>query len=114
MGVDREPHPIDYRFSLANERTFLAWVRTSLALIAGGVAAAKAIDFEHEAWRWVVAGPPLVAGSLLAASAVRRWRSYEEAMIAGWRLPIGRGFYVLAFGIAIYAILVLVAMLLDA
>ena len=34
-GVGEEP---DYRFSLANERTFLAWVRTSLGLIGGGVA----------------------------------------------------------------------------
>ena len=31
----------DYRFSLANERTFLAWLRTGLALIAGGLAAAQ-------------------------------------------------------------------------
>ena len=31
-GASREP---DYRFTLANERTFLAWMRTSLALIAG-------------------------------------------------------------------------------
>ena len=34
-GAGQEP---DVRFSLANERTFLAWVRTSLALVAGGVA----------------------------------------------------------------------------
>jgi putative membrane protein len=27
----------DYRFTLANERTFLAWIRTALALLAGGV-----------------------------------------------------------------------------
>ena len=26
----------DYRFTLANERTFLAWVRTALGLLAGG------------------------------------------------------------------------------
>ncbi|WP_041583188.1 YidH family protein [Xylanimonas cellulosilytica] len=35
-GQGSEP---DARFSLANERTFLAWIRTSLALMAGGVAA---------------------------------------------------------------------------
>jgi uncharacterized membrane protein YidH (DUF202 family) len=33
--IDKEP---DYRFTLANERTFLAWTRTALALLAGGVA----------------------------------------------------------------------------
>ncbi len=27
----------DYRFTLANERTFLAWIRTALALMAGAV-----------------------------------------------------------------------------
>nr|WP_169542147.1 DUF202 domain-containing protein [Solirubrobacter soli] len=108
-----EPHPIDYRFSLANERTFLAWVRTSLALLAGGIAAAKAIDFHHELWRWVVSAPPLLAGCVLAATAARRWRGYEEAMTAGRRLPIGRGFTALGVGLAIYAFVVLVAMLLD-
>ncbi|GAB14727.1 hypothetical protein ARGLB_075_00090 [Arthrobacter globiformis NBRC 12137] len=35
LGGGNEPDP---RFTLANERTFLAWIRTSLALLAGGVA----------------------------------------------------------------------------
>jgi putative membrane protein len=34
-GTEREP---DYRFTLANERTFLAWIRTALGLVAGGIA----------------------------------------------------------------------------
>ena len=33
----RDGQEPDYRFSLANERTFLAWIRTALALLAGGV-----------------------------------------------------------------------------
>jgi putative membrane protein len=41
-GISSSSDP-DYRFSLANERTFLAWIRTALALVAGGVAAAKAL-----------------------------------------------------------------------
>ena len=35
LGPGREPDP---RFSLANERTFLAWIRTALTLLGGGVA----------------------------------------------------------------------------
>jgi uncharacterized membrane protein YidH (DUF202 family) len=33
-----EDHEPDYRFTLANERTFLAWVRTAPGPLAGGVA----------------------------------------------------------------------------
>ena len=37
---DAGPDHPDYRFTLANERTLLAWLRTGLALVAGGVAVA--------------------------------------------------------------------------
>ena len=40
-AVRAEGSTPDYRFSLANERTFLAWLRTGLALIAGGLGVAQ-------------------------------------------------------------------------
>ena len=108
----RDP-PLDPRFSLANERTYLAWIRTALALVAGGVAAAKAIEFNEDLWRWVVAGPPLVAGAVLAVAATTRWRTYESAMDAGERLPVGRGLGPGGVLLCLYAVVALIAMILD-
>jgi putative membrane protein len=108
-----QPDDLDYRFSLANERTFLAWIRTAIALVAGGVAAAKALDFDSEVWRWIVAAPPIVGGGALAADAVTRWRRYETAMRSGQRLPAGRGIRVMGVALAVYAVLALVASIVD-
>ena len=44
MAQDEEPSDPDYRFTLANERTFLAWVRTALGLLAGAVAIGQLRD----------------------------------------------------------------------
>src|SRR3954463_11268734 len=90
MPAAPESRDLDPRFSLANERTFLAWIRTSLALVAGGVVAAKALEFHHDVWRWVVSVPPIVAGALLAIESRRRWQLVEDAMRAGRPLPVGR------------------------
>jgi len=112
--VTPEERPgLDYRFSLANERTFLAWIRTALALLAGGIAAAKALEFEHETWRWVIATPPIVAGALLAAAAPARWRRYEQAMRAGRPLPVGPGAAALGLGLALYAVVALIVAAVD-
>ena len=113
-GVDpNDSNELDYRFSLANERTYLAWIRTALALVAGGIVVAKALEFNHEIWRWIVAVPPIVAGGVIAAGAMTRWRAYEDAMTAGRRLPVGRGLRLLGFGVAAYALLALVASAID-
>ena len=104
---------VDYPFSLANERTFLAWIRTALALLAGGIAAAKALDFNHETWRWVIAAPPIVAGALLAGQAPARWRRYEQAMRAGRPLPVGRGTAAAGLALALYAVVALIVAALD-
>jgi putative membrane protein len=112
--VTPEDRPeVDHRFSLANERTYLAWIRTALALVAGGIAAAKALNFDHEVWRWVVAAPPVLAGALLAAEAPARWRRYEDAMRAGRPLPVGRGMAAVGLALALYAVVALIAAALD-
>ncbi len=104
---------VDARFSLANERTFLAWVRTALASVAGGVAAAKALSFDHELLRWLVAAPPILAGALMAGLAPQRWRATEDALHAGRPIPVGRGLTLLGTGLALYALLALAAVALD-
>lgn len=74
-------HRPDYRFSLANERTFLAWIRTALALIAGAVGIDQfALRFGSAAVRGGLALVLFAVGGLLAATAYRRWASAEAAM----------------------------------
>ena len=103
----------DPRFSLANERTYLAWVRTALALVVAGLLAAKAIEFHHEAWRWIVALPPMLAGGVMSVEARRRWTAYERAMRAGDPLPAGRSVEIVSGFVVAYAVIVLVAAALD-
>lgn len=78
----------DYRFTLANERTFLAWIRTALALIAGGVAVAQLLGPFAVAWgRHGLATALIAAGAALAVASVRRWRRVQQAMRTNADLP---------------------------
>src|ERR687885_1502717 len=85
--VGEEPDP---RFTLANERTFLAWNRTALALIGGGLAAGQLLDFESRAVRLIVGLVPILLGALLAAGSYRRWEANERALRLGEPPPPGR------------------------
>jgi putative membrane protein len=107
--VGEDPDP---RFTFANERTFLAWNRTALALIGGGLAAGQLLDFDSEAVRLLVALPPILLGGLLALSSYRRWEANERAMRLRQPLPtIGPPRYVppaIAALAVVIAVLVLV------
>jgi putative membrane protein len=105
-------HTPDYRFSLANERTFLAWIRTGLALVAGGLAAAQflpPLPVQH--LREAIAIALLVLGGAVAIRAVDHWARSERAMRLGQDLPASRFPALLAITVAVGALLLVGAVL---
>lgn len=77
----------DYRFSLANERTFLAWIRTSLALVAGAVALDVVATDYPAAVVAVVAGSLAALGAAGPVVAWLRWSRTERAIRRSEPLP---------------------------
>ncbi|WP_040426973.1 YidH family protein [Corynebacterium pyruviciproducens] len=81
-----EPDP---RFTLANERTFLAWTRTALAFLAGGIAIeAFPIAGLGPAVRMWLAIFVTAVGMVIAGGAAFRWVRVERAMRTGRPLPM--------------------------
>jgi len=71
----------DYRFSLANERTFLAWIRTALALLAGAVGLEQLVNHTGSGSHWHSLSLILAAGAaFLSVMGWLRWRENEIAM----------------------------------
>jgi len=78
----------DYRFTLANERTFLAWIRTSLGLLAGGVAVRQLVEpFGVTGSRTALALLAIGASVVLAAGGYVRWVTVQRAVRRGEPLP---------------------------
>ncbi|WP_296604391.1 DUF202 domain-containing protein [Nocardioides sp.] len=116
--TDRRPHWVydrgeepDPRFTLANERTFLAWVRTALAMLAGGVAL-HALKVPGTAWvRTTLAIVLVLFGALVTVFALVRWARVERAMRTRQPLPgFGLG-YLMTLTVAVGAVLLAVAFL---
>ena len=92
----------DYRFTLANERTFLAWVRTALALSAGGLLALTVLDDVRG--EEILGIGLLVISFLTAATSYRRWALNERAMRLNVPLPPSRLPLLMAIGVAVVAL----------
>ena len=102
---DVEPDP---RFTLANERTYLAWIRTAMAFLAAGVALeALAVDLDDRVRR--LASASLVAlGVLSAVSSHHRWHAIQQALRANRSLPqlrwsLAMGYVIAAVGVLLIA-----------
>jgi putative membrane protein len=110
--VRREGSTPDYRFSLANERTYLAWIRTSLGLLGGGLAVAQflpPLGITH--LREGMAIGLLGLGGASAVRAVDHWARCERAIRRGEDLPVSRFPAVLALAVALGALLLAVAVI---
>jgi putative membrane protein len=99
----------DVRFTYANERTFLAWNRTALALIATGVAATQLLPSFNLAFGRRILGLPLVAlGAVVALTSYQHWRANERAMRLRQPIPRSPMPLVLSAGIGVVAVIAIV------
>lgn len=108
--VGEEP---DVRFTFANERTFLAWIRTALALLAGGVAAG-AIDLAlADQLQRVLAAVLTALGLVCAVVSWFRWARLERALRLNHPLPGPILGTLVAAGLTVAGVGLFVAMLAD-
>lgn len=107
-GVGTEPDP---RFTFANERTFLAWIRTALGFLAAGVAIAAVARLAGSMGPETRLASVVLIGCGLACGlgAFRRWMINERAMRLGEPLPSSPMLLVLTAivaGVALVAVVI--------
>ena len=85
VSEQRQP---DTQAELANERTYLSWLRTGLALMAVGVAAERVLPAEGIIWARQLIGVSLIFAGVLTAGLARwRWERVDRAVRAGDPIP---------------------------
>lgn len=99
IGADPDP-----RFTFANERTYLAWNRTALALIAGGLAAAQFLKAGFAGVQLIVALPLIALGATLSYRSYRHWQHNQQALRLAKPLPACTLPRVLGYGIGAFAL----------
>jgi len=96
---------VDYRFLLANERTFLAWMRTALALIAGGVALDQFVVVAGARDLVTVLGIfAIVLGGIVAVLGIVQWRRADRAMRNATRMNSSSTVMILGSILALFAL----------
>ncbi len=105
---------VDYRFILANERTFLAWMRTALGLVAGGVALDQfvAVATSSSLLRLLAVGI-IVLGGMVAIVGIAMWTRSDSAMFEGRPLPRTRAVPIIGALFVVLALAVAIALLLE-
>ncbi|MFJ6214723.1 YidH family protein [Streptomyces sp. NPDC092296] len=97
----------DYRATLANERTFLAWTRTALALLAGSLAVLELVTVAPFALRLALACYLIALSMAVTVIGYRQWRVRQERM--RHRRPLGHSRVHLMLGLALLLLGALIA-----
>lgn len=117
MSEDRRPRSVygvgqdpDVRFSLANERTLLAWIRTALTLVAGAVALAALDLIGNERLRTITVLLLLALSALLSVRSYLHWAAVERAIRTGSELPASANGLIMTASVVAMAVAVALAM----
>ena len=112
MKISRLGEAPDYRFSLANEQTFLAWIRTALGFLAAGVGLDQlAPDFATPVIRELLALLLCLFAGGLAIYGYLRWLSNEKAMRLKEDLPYTHSLLIISVILTIVAVIVMALVL---
>ena len=108
MKLSRLGEAPDYRFSLANERTFLAWIRTALGFLAAGVGLDQlAPDFATPLVRELLALLLCLVSGGLAIYGYLRWLRNEKAMRLKEDLPYTPGLLIITLLLVAVSLMVM-------
>ncbi|SHJ16661.1 putative membrane protein [Tessaracoccus bendigoensis DSM 12906] len=107
-GTGSEPDP---RFTMANERTFLSWIRTSLALLAGGVALEVLGLGLNDALRMAASLILMLTAVAAAPLAYYGWARNERALRNNTALPSSPLGIPITVSVSVSAVLVALAFL---
>jgi putative membrane protein len=105
--IGSEPDP---RFTFANERTFLAWSRTALALMIAGGAVGQFADLAGPIVQGGLTVVLIGLGAVAAYGGYERWRRAQIAMRLEQPLPHANGPFLLSLGLVLIGVCAAVAM----
>lgn len=98
----------DYRFSLANERTFLAWIRTALALLAGGLLLFQyGTRIEPMGLRLGLCAGLILMSGAMSFGAYLHWRGCDQAM--RHNAPLPKSLLILGLAVAVLVLALITA-----
>lgn len=107
------PGAPDARFTLAAERTLLAWIRTSLGLLAGGVAIVYVRSGHGQAVATTLGLVMVALGCVVAVLGAWRWRMTDKALREGGQMPGASQLLVVVAAIVVVAVAVALAIVVQ-